>query len=105
MGRATKQETNMKITHKITNTSDKYLLVGDAHAMLGAYDTKIEAKRDMDAKFQFVEDSGYASLDVLEPGESLTIDLVNERPLTASEKAEKQLRDEASPVFARFLKS
>jgi len=93
----------MKITHKMTNTTDKYLLVGDAHAVLGAYDTKLEAGQDMDDRFQFVEDSGYLSLDIVGPGASLAIYLVNDRPLTANEKAADQARDEASPVFAPFL--
>lgn len=74
-------------THSITNTSDKYILVGNGSEMIAAYDSKAEAVADIDNQVPSIEASKWAAVRVLAPGEQWECKLAAYRPHTAAEQA------------------
>jgi hypothetical protein len=73
-------------THSITNTSDKYILVGNGSEMIAAYESKAEAVADIDNQVPSIEASKWAAVRVLAPGEQLERKLAAYRPRTAAEQ-------------------
>jgi hypothetical protein len=74
------------ITHSITNTSDKYILVGNGSEMIASYDSQDEAAADIDNQVPSIEESKWGAVRILAPGEKWTCDLAAYRPKTAAEK-------------------
>jgi hypothetical protein len=74
--------------HSITNTSDKYLLVGNCHEIIAAYDTADEANADINNKVPSIEDSPWGVVQILSPADSISGEYSQMIPKTASQKAE-----------------
>lgn len=74
------------ITHSITNTSDKYILVGNGSEMIAAYESKAEAVADIDNQVPSIEESKWGAVRILAPSESWTCEMAAYCPKTAAEK-------------------
>jgi hypothetical protein len=74
--------------HSIKNTSDKYLLVGNCHHVIAAYDSANDANADIDVQVPSIEDSPWGVVQILAPGDSISGDYTKIRPKTRGENAE-----------------
>jgi hypothetical protein len=77
-------------THSITNTSDKWLLVGNSHEVIAAYDTKQEAVEDLDNQVPCIEESPWGDVQIVAPAETRTGKYTTIRPLSPQEKKAQQ---------------
>jgi hypothetical protein len=77
---------SMATTHSITNTSDKFILVGNARKIISAYDTMGEAVEDFVIQIPSIEDSEWGAVRILSPGETWTGEFACRLPLTSAEK-------------------
>jgi hypothetical protein len=80
-------------THSLANTTQKFLLVGDCHQVIAAYDTAAEAAADLDNKVPSIDGSPWCRVDIVSPGQTINATFSAPVPRTASEEAElaKQL--------------
>lgn len=72
----------------MTNTSDKYLLVGNSHHVIAAYETAHDAWADIDVQVPSIEDSPWSVVQILAPGDSISGDYTQIAPKTKRENAE-----------------
>lgn len=93
---------NVKKTQTITNTTDKYLLVGNSSDIIAAYDTLDEANQDIDNQVGNIESSKWGVVRILTPGQSDQADYCQSVPLTKSEKEAQNAIDYSSII--PFLK-
>jgi hypothetical protein len=75
--------------YSITNTTDKHLLVGNCHHVIAAYESRQEAVADMDNVVPSIEDSPWASVRIVPPGETVAADYCQSVPLTQKEQAQR----------------
>jgi hypothetical protein len=78
--------TPIKFKTTFTNTSDKWLLVGDGKTLIAAYETKEEAWGGVEEQVPSIDDSPYGSVRVMAPGETWQWEGCSFRPFTAAEK-------------------
>jgi hypothetical protein len=85
----------MTTNHSITNTSDKFLLAGNARKIIAAYDTMSEAVKDLNIQIPSIEDSEWGEVRFMSPGETWTGEYACRMPLTASQKvaADAKMRE------------
>lgn len=73
--------------HSITNTSDKWLLVGNCHHLIAAYETAAEANADIDLQVPSIEDSPWGSVQIIGPGDFQCGEYSQIIPRTATQNA------------------
>ena len=73
--------------HSITNTSDKYLLVGNCNHIIAAYESAVEANADIDLQVPSIEDSPWGSVQIIGPGDSVSGEYSQIIPRTAAQNA------------------
>jgi hypothetical protein len=83
--------------HSITNTTDKFLLVGNSSHVIAAYDSKAEAVEGMEIEVPCIVKSGWAVVRILAPGETDAGNYSQLLPMSSSQQAE------AAQQLAEFL--
>jgi hypothetical protein len=78
-----------------TNTSDKFILVGNYNQMIAAYDTREEAEADLDIQIPWICDSPWGVVEIVAPGKTIKGELCAMRPLTKSEQAKRDAEIES----------
>ena len=81
------------VTCSITNTSDKYILVGNGSEIIAAYESKSDAMVDIDKKVPSICDSKWGVVRILAPGESWKCELAANIPKTKIEKLSEAQKD------------
>ncbi|MFA9262810.1 MAG: hypothetical protein ACEQSB_05710 [Undibacterium sp.] len=80
--------TTISKTYSITNTSDKYLLVGNCHHIIAAYESAQDAAADIDSQVPCIDSSPWGSVQVVAPGDTVSGDYCQPIPRTAKQDAE-----------------
>lgn len=75
--------------HSLTNTTDKYLLVGNCHHIIAAYESAEDAAADMDNQVPSIDESPWGSVQIVAPGETVSGEYCQVAPLTAKQEAER----------------
>jgi hypothetical protein len=78
------EDLRIPVRTEIRNTSDKYLVVGDASNVLSAHDSMEDASTTLSTID--VNETGFAVLQVLPPGKTWTLDVHTPRPKTKAEE-------------------
>ena len=71
--------------HYIKNTSDKFLLVGNASHVIASYEAREEAIADLGTQVPCIDESPWGSVRILSPGEEWEGNYTQNRPFTAAE--------------------
>lgn len=85
--------------HSITNTSDKFLLVGNSSDVIAAYDSEADAMSGTELAIPNIDASKWGVVRILAPGATDSGEYCQRLPKTASQQAE------ADKQFQEFFKA